>query len=90
MANYINGVKLKKQGYGIKFSGKTADFIKQIEAITNEKGYFNLEINERKEVGQYGDTHSMKVDEWKPSPQTIVPKTPQGNNSLPEMDSLPF
>lgn len=66
MANYIKKVTLKETKYGIKFSGKSEDFIQQIKEITNEKGYFNLEIQKRKEPGQYGDTHYMKVDEWKP------------------------
>ena len=66
MANYINKVTLKEGKFSIKFSGKTEDFIEQIKSITNEKGYFNLEILKRKEPGKYGDTHYLKVDDWKP------------------------
>jgi hypothetical protein len=72
MAIYIKNTKLKASKYGIKFSGKTEDFIAQIKAITNDKGYFNLEIKERKEVGQYGDTHSLTVDEWTPEQSRVV------------------
>lgn len=66
MATYINGVKLKASNYGVKFSGKTEEVIQQLKAITNEKGYFNLEIKQRKEPGQYGETHYLIVDEYKP------------------------
>lgn len=84
MAQYINGVTLKKSKFGIKFSGKTEDFIKQIQEHTNERGYFNLEINERKEPGKYGDTHYLKVDEWKPEA-----KQPESKGGMIEND-LPF
>lgn len=67
MAIYINGVKLKKTQYGLKFSGKTEDFIKQLKQHTGDKGYFNLEIKERRDPGKYGDTHYLVVDEWKPT-----------------------
>lgn len=76
MPIYINGTKLKKSNFGIKLSGKTEDFIAQLKAITNEKGYFNLEIKERKEAGKYGDTHYMIVDEYVPAekPNLVKPK----------------
>lgn len=66
MATYINSVRLKASQYGIKFSGKTEDVIRQLQEITNEKGYFNLEIKQRKEPSQYGETHYIVVDEFKP------------------------
>ena len=36
-----------------------------IKAHTNERGYLNLNISKRNEVGQYGDTHSISLDTWK-------------------------
>ena len=67
MPIYINKVTLKKSKFGINMSVKTDEFIEQLRQHTNEKGYCNLEINERREVGKYGETHSMKVNEWKPT-----------------------
>lgn len=66
---YIKGVQLKEAGkYNtIRFSGKTDEFIEQLKSITNEKGYFNLDINKRRDVGKYGETHSMTVNDWKPN-----------------------
>jgi len=69
MAQYINGVKVKKTQYSIKFSGKTEEFIQQIQEVTNEKGYFNLEIKERREPDKFGNTHYVQVDEYKPKEQ---------------------
>jgi hypothetical protein len=58
---------VKKSKYGIKLSGKAEDVIKQIKENTNEKGYFNWNISERKEQGKYGETHYVTVDTWQPS-----------------------
>ena len=69
MPTYIKGVNLKKiksEYFKLLLSGKAETFIEEIRKYTNEKGYFNFEISERKEVGQYGDTHSLKLNEWKP------------------------
>ena len=42
-----------------------AEVIQFIQAHTNERGYLNLNISKRNEVGQYGDTHSISLDTWK-------------------------
>jgi len=60
----------------------------------NEKGYVNLGISDRKEVSQYGETHTVWLDTWKPDANqpprqprqpavTPAPKTPQD-------DDVPF
>lgn len=94
MAQYIKDISIKESKFGLKLSGKTDSFINQIKSITNEKGYFNLEINPRKEKGKYGETHSCKVDEWKPDPNY---KSSQGSGKTevkqeetPPEDDLPF
>jgi hypothetical protein len=67
---YINNVSLKEKEIGdftiLQFSGNANEVIKQILQHTNEKGYFNFDICERKEVGTYGDTHYMKVNNFTP------------------------
>lgn len=48
---------------------------KDLETInknTNEKGWINLIVKKRKEVGKYGETHSISVDTWKPEKQDQV------------------
>lgn len=90
MANYLNKVTLKESKFGIKFSGKTDEVIAQLLAITNEKGYFNLEIQKRKEAGKYGETHYVKVDEWKPEQKAQAPVGNPNNTDNLGDDSFPF
>lgn len=47
---------------GIKVSDLQA-FAKQ---HANERGYLNLVIQQRREPGQYGDTHSVCLDTYEP------------------------
>jgi hypothetical protein len=34
----------------------------------NEKGWINLIVSKRKEPDQRGNTHSVRLDTWKPKP----------------------
>lgn len=61
---YINGVSLKEGKFSIRFSGKVKDFVKQLKEHETDDGYFNFEIVKRKEVGQFGDTHYMKLNTY--------------------------
>ena len=38
----------------------------KLEEHKNEKGYVNLVMSKRKEVWKYGETHSFKLNDWKP------------------------
>lgn len=40
--------------------------LEKLAQYTNEKGYLNITMSKRKEVWQYGDTHSFTLNEWKP------------------------
>jgi len=66
MANYSKGIFIKKGKFSLKCSVKTSDFLQWLNENTNDKGYCNIEIKERKEPGKYGDTHYAVLDEWKP------------------------
>lgn len=67
MATYINSIKVKENKFGMKVSGKLSDIVEELKKHTNEKGYINLEFFKRKELGKYGETHGVKLDEWKPN-----------------------
>lgn len=56
-----NGNQFMKLSFSAE---KMMDFIQKNK---NAKGYVNLNISERREVGEYGDTHSVKLDTWEPS-----------------------
>lgn len=40
--------------------------VEKLQQYANEKGYVNMTMSKRKEVGQYGDTHYFTLNEWKP------------------------
>lgn len=63
------------QGSKIVIGVKAADLIAFANQHANEKGYVNLVVTARKEVGQYGDTHSVYLDDWTP--------TKRGGDDLP-------
>jgi len=84
MADYIS-INGKESKYGIKLSGNANKVIEEIKKHTNEKGYFNFELLKRKEAGKYGETHYVKVDDWKPTP-----KTEETPTTAKKTDDLPF
>lgn len=46
---------------------KVEDLAAFVKAHKNERGYINLTISPRREIGQYGDTHSITLDTYQPS-----------------------
>lgn len=79
---YFKGFgKIKKSNYGIKIQGSAEKLIAAINECKNEKGYVNLEIKERRETDQYGNTHYIEVDTWQPN-STAQPQE-LGNDNLP-------
>ena len=91
---YVGGGKAIQTQYGtlLKLSFNKDDLDK-LKANLNEKGWVNVNCNERKEVSQYGQTHSLVIDDWK-KPEA-KPNTPsQARNDAPSFDdmdeSIPF
>jgi len=71
-------------GSVINLGVKVADLVAFAQEHTNERGYLNLVINERREVGQYGDTHSVTLD-------TYVGKTREpAGIAAPPLESHPI
>ena len=56
----------------LKLSFNAASLLEFVRNHSNEKGYLNLLVSARKTPGQYGDTHSVYLDTWKP--KTDAPK----------------
>ena len=47
------------------------------EFTYGEERYVKLKVNKKKEVDQYGKTHSVSVNTWKPEPaQTEIENDP--------------
>jgi len=61
-------------GEFINLSLKLSD----MQAIVNEKGYVNMTVLKRKEVGQYWDTHYVVENDYKPKQQGISHSEAQG------------
>jgi len=59
----------------------------------NKAGWVNLKITRRKEESQYGQTHSMVIDDWTPDTtqarQGVQEAPQQQSQGMPEED-LPF
>lgn len=58
--------------------------LEDMQAIANDKGYVNMTVLKRKDVGQYGDTHYVVENDHKPKHE----QEPQGSTQNDE--SVPF
>ena len=75
----------------LKLSFRSEDLLAFVKLHTNAKGYINLNVSKRREVGQYGDTHSIVLDTWQPGQQRSAPSsaatpppTQEGQSGIPE------
>jgi hypothetical protein len=77
-------------GQIIKLGVKADDLIAFAREHVNSRGYLNLDIVARKEVGQYGDTHSVALDDYVKGSGQSAP-SPRADHSGPVADSdYPF
>lgn len=67
---YVGGAKEINGNFGAfhRISFSKQDLETMMNNL-NEKGYINLNMNKRREPSQYGQTHSLTVDTWKPNQQ---------------------
>ncbi len=65
---YVGGAKENNGQYGtfhrVSFSKQDLEILMQ---NLNSKGYVNLNMNKRREVSQFGQTHSLVIDTWQPN-----------------------
>lgn len=77
----------------MKLGFHASTLIEFIKANTNNAGYFNLTVSERREPDQYGNTHSICLDTWVPNgdrkPPTNQPALPK-TDAPTENDNVPF
>lgn len=59
----------KASQYGIRIGVKVEDLLAFANQHKTQSGYLNLEVKQRREVGQYGDTHSVTLDTFTPKPK---------------------
>lgn len=67
---YVGSAKAIKTQHGgmLKLSFKLSD-LQVLHDNVNGAGYVNLNVSKRKEVGQYGHTHNVWIDDWQPEKQ---------------------
>ena len=59
---YLKGIYFKQGKFGIKASVKVEEFILELRKLQNEKGYVNFDINARKEIGKFVESHTAILD----------------------------
>lgn len=73
----------------IRLGFHAASLIDFIKANTNGAGYINLVVSPRRETDQYGNTHSVYLDTWKPKQQGGQPAPAKREPSKPASDEPP-
>jgi hypothetical protein len=56
----------------------------------NGKTYVNIRVDEKREADQYGKTHSVTVDTWKPDAPKSAPAPARPTMEDSDSDGLPF
>jgi hypothetical protein len=51
-------------GSVLKLGVKADDLREFLAQHTNDRGWINFDIKERREMGKYGDTHLIQLDQW--------------------------
>jgi len=95
---YVNGMSIKaietKIGKIFKVGIKTEMLVDFLAKNSNEKGYCNIDILERKEPGKYGDTHYAVLNEYKkedkPMSASQIPDKPGAVSEEDSPDPFPF
>ena len=77
---YVGGGKAitTKHGGLLKISFSRDDLQKMMNNL-NAKGWINLNCSRRQEVSQYGQTHSISIDDWVPDTSQARDNLQQGN-----------
>jgi hypothetical protein len=79
-----------KYGVMLKVSFHKNKLIPFIEENANAKGYVNLDVCQRKNVGQYGETHSAVLDTWQPNQPAQPTRTETPASQQETDDNIPF
>ncbi len=85
---YIGDIKEKlfEDGGSVLNVGISKADLEKMLTMVNQKDYINLKISKRREPSQYGHTHSMVVDTWKPD--TDAARQAMGSVSSPPIGQV--
>ena len=67
--------------------------LEKLQQYANEKGYVNMTMSKRKDVGQYWDTHYFTLNDWKPEGEmnnnSSAPKDNSASGDI-SVEDIPF
>jgi len=68
-------VKTREGRFGEEFriGFNVAKMREFIDLHENATGYVNLQMTKRRDVGKFGETHTVTLDTWSPTPRTEPP-----------------
>jgi hypothetical protein len=84
--NYVGNGKKKEFSNGGSLINISLQYAK---LVPNEKGYVNLVVGGKKETDQYGNTHAVWVNDFKPTNKSAADVV-TNNTPPPTDDDLPF
>lgn len=97
---FVNGLWVKKYtfsdgNYILKLSCSAEKMSKFLLDNKNDKGYTNIVLSAKREVGEDGISHVATLDEWKPksdsaAPQRTTTKSPSKVIEEPYNDDVDF
>ena len=87
---YVGSGKKVKDYDLVNISICLDDKIKPYIYEYKEKKYINLTVAAKKEVDQYGKTHSVTINTFKPDEKKVESKPNQETNNTDDSDDLPF
>ena len=87
---FLGSAKQREGKFGLFFSlSFSKKDYEEMGKHFNDRGYVNLVMNERKEVGQFGDTHSVSIDNWKPEPKEGGSNIARARSKYPQSNINP-
>jgi len=86
---YVGSGVEKFDGDLIEISVCLSDLSAEHRFEYNGKWYAKLKVNRKREKDEYGKTHSVAINTWKPEASNVNQPTPEPSNQVTEVD-LPF
>lgn len=86
-------VTFKDGGSIIRLSFQAEALMEFIRKHKNQQGWININVSKRQVTSQYGDTHCLYLDTWKPKEKTTPQPASQPTLPIKHADSkddVPF
>ena len=74
----------------LKLGFKSDVLIEFIQENTNSSGYINLDVSKRRQPDDYGNTHSIFLNDYQPAPKSEKRPASKPVNKTTQEDDVPF